>query len=176
MISRFCLLILLFAFQNTSAQKVFIRGEEGARPLTWNDFTGTPDEASPFFARTYWTSNFKFNGVRYNGEAALLDGFEFELYLNPQGSWVKTGKQTDDLLKHEQGHFNIGLLYMHEALKKMNAASFTRGGYQAEIQTLLGDLHKKYVEMGDRYDKETAHSVNKVEQQKWDAFFSKELN
>jgi hypothetical protein len=174
---RFCMAFLVTVFfQTATAQKVFIRGEEGLRPLTWSDFTGAPDDSSPFFANTAWVSSFKFNSVRFNGEAALPEGFEFTLQLDPQGSWVKKGKQTDDLLRHEQGHFNIGLLYMREAVNKIGAAAFTRSGYQAEIKTMLGEVHKKYVQMGEQYDKETAHSINKEAQQKWDAFFSKELN
>ncbi|HVF80918.1 MAG TPA: DUF922 domain-containing protein [Flavisolibacter sp.] len=171
----FITFLFITIFCHLNAQKVIINGKEGNRPLVWADFTGSPDNSSPYFAYTYWSSKFSFSGARFNGDVAIIDGFECTLQLNPQESWVKPGKQSEELLKHEQGHFNVGLLYIKDVVKKIKAASFTRANYQAEIKAILNEAHKKYVEMGNRYDEETAHSSNREQQGKWNVFFSKEL-
>jgi len=170
------LLFLVTAFQNLSGQKVFIGGEEGARMLTWNDFKGMPDNSSPFFAFTAWNTKYKFSSVRFEGEKAILNGFEMTLEFDAKNSWKKKGKETDALLKHEQGHFDVGLLYLQEVLSTVASTSFSRTGFKEEIQKLIKGIHKKYVDMGDQYDKETDHSKEKDEQEKWNVFFGERVN
>ena len=168
-------LLLTFAFDTLCAQKIIINGEEGTRPLTWSDFAGTPDNSNPFFAYTFWNLSYRFTGAHFTGDAAQLEGFEITLKFDPQASWVKPGKQTDGLLKHEQGHFNAGLLCLREAMNAVAAAHFTRSGYLDEVKTLVSNTVQKYKDMNLRYDEETAHSINKEAQARWNAFFEKEL-
>lgn len=176
MILKIVFTFLLISIVNTAAaQKIIINGTEGNRPLQWSDFTGKPDDSNPYYALTYWNTRYKFSGVQFDGDKAIINGFEATLELDPKNSWLKKGKETDELLKHEQGHFDIGRLYLKEALKKMASASFTRANFQAELQRIFSETHKKYTDMGTQYDNETNHSINKDEQKKWNAFFSKEL-
>lgn len=79
------------------------------------------------------------------------------------------------MLVHEQGHFNIGLLYMKEILKKIPATSFSKAHFPQEIKLMLDEISKKYKDMGIQYDEETDHSKNKEKQAKWNDFFFKEL-
>lgn len=169
-------LLSLFAFltQVAFAQKILI-GEEGNRLLQWSDFKGKPDDSSPYFAYTAWKTNVKFSGVRFEGEKAIFNGFEMTVEFDQNKSWVKKGKETDELLKHEQGHFDVGLLYMQEVLNSVTAASFTRSSYKEEFKTFIEGIHLKYSEMGKQYDKETNHSINKEEQGKWNSFFAEQV-
>lgn len=168
-------LLLALVLQNLRAQKIIINGKEGNRPLVWSDFAGKPDESNPYFAYTFWNLNYRFSGVTFNGDQATLQGLEVVLEFNGQASWVKPGKQSDELLKHEQGHFNAALLCLKEVLKTVAAAQFTRGNYKEEIQKIVYGTVQKYKDMNIRYDEETRHSMNKEEQKKWDAFFEKSL-
>jgi len=167
--------ILLTILQNLSAQKILIDGTEGNRLLQWTDFKGTPNNSSPYFAYTAWKTNVKFSGVQFEGEKAFLNGFEMTVEFDGKNSWVKKGKETDELLKHEQGHFDVGVLYMQEVLQSMATANFTKAGYKDEFQTIIKDIHDKYVAMGDKYDKDTNHSIKKDEQAKWNAFFEEKV-
>ena len=173
---RFIILFLFVSFfQQASSQKIIISGKEGNRPLKWSDFTGTPDDNSSYFANTYWKTGFSYTNVKPDGDVATLENFQFNLELDPQRSWVKEGKQTDDLLKHEQGHFNIALLCRKEVLQKMTNAKFSKTNVQSEVRAFMNEMQKKYHEMNVQYDKETAHSLNKEEQARWNSFFEKEL-
>jgi hypothetical protein len=168
--------VFLALCSNALAQKVIISGKEGNRPLQWVDFTGKVDKSSSFFAYTRWKSNFKFSGMQPKGDSLVVTGFEMTLLLDPENSWAKKDKTTDELLVHEQGHFNIGLLYMKELLQKIPAMSFSKLHYQQEIQTVLNELSKKYSDMGIQYDAETEHSKNKEAQAKWNNFFTDNLS
>ena len=174
-LKNFAAFLLIVVFQNLSAQKILINGTEGDRPLQWIDFKGTPDNASPYFAYTAWKTNVKFSGVTFEGEKAFMKGFEMTVEFDAKSSWVKKGKETDELLKHEQGHFDVGLLYMQEVLRTIASANFTRSGYKDEFQKLVEGIHHKYVVMGELYDKETNHSIKKEEQAKWNAFFAEQV-
>ncbi|RYG50934.1 MAG: hypothetical protein EOO01_09580 [Chitinophagaceae bacterium] len=110
-----------------------------------------------------------------NNLKAFLNGFEMTVEFDAKNSWVKKGKETEELLKHEQGHFDVGVLYMQEVLESMATARFTRAGYKDEFQKIIKDIHDKYVAMGDKYDKDTNHSIKKDEQAKWNAFFEEKV-
>lgn len=170
------ILLLIISSQNISAQKVIINGVEGNRLLQWSDFTGKPDLSSPYFAYTVWKTNFKYSAVRFSGDTALISGFQMTLMLDPIKSWLKKDKKSDELLLHEQGHFDIGLLFMKEVLEEISKVTFTRSNYQSEIRNLTSRVHKKYNEMTLTYDEDTNHSKNKEQQKNWTKFFSDNLS
>ena len=120
------ILLLLLGCQNIFAQKILIDETEGNRLLQWADFKGTPNSSSPFFAYTAWKTNVKFSGVQFQGEKAFINGFEMTVEFDAKNSWVKKGKETTELLKHEQGHFDVGVLYMQEVLNSVATANFTK--------------------------------------------------
>jgi hypothetical protein len=168
--------LLISSLQSLSAQKILIDGTEGNRSLQWPDFKAAPNNSSPYFAYTAWKTNVKFGGVQFEGEKAIINGFEMTVEFDAKNSWVKKGKETEELLRHEQGHFDIGLLYMQEVLQSIATASFTKSGYKDEFEKLIKDIHHKYVVMGDKYDKDTNHSIQKDEQAKWNAFFEEKVS
>ena len=167
-------LFTVFVF-HCNAQKIFINGQEGNRPLVWNDFSGKVDKSSEFNAVTYW-------GVKYN-TATKKDGatgkftatIEFILEMDPKKSWVKKGKETDELLKHEQGHFNTGLLCLKELVAKTANLTEVSESSFGKIQTLFFEILAKYQKIDLQYDAETNHSENKIEQAKWNQFYANEL-
>ncbi|HUC80263.1 MAG TPA: hypothetical protein VMR70_05070 [Flavisolibacter sp.] len=158
-----------------AAQKVLIGGQPGTRLLEWSDFKGVPNESSPYYAYTAWKTNVKFGSVSFEGEKAIISGFEMTVEFDDKKSWVKKGKETDELLKHEQGHFDVGLLYMQEVLRSFAGVSFTRSAYKEEFRQFIEGIHKKYAAMGKLYDQETSHSIKKDEQAKWNNFFDENV-
>jgi hypothetical protein len=167
--------LLLFTAYNGFSQKVIIGGQEGNRLLQWSDFKGTPDESSPYFAYTAWKTNVKFSGVRFEGEKAIVSGFEMTVEFDENKSWVKKGKESDELLKHEQGHFDVGLLYMRDVLSSFPSVSFTRTNFKEEFKNFIEAIHKKYADMGKQYDSETNHSILRDTQAKWNSFFDQQI-
>jgi hypothetical protein len=173
------ILVLLFFIvvaENSFCQGVIINGVNKNRPLTWDDFTGTPDKNSSFEANTYWKLNYKFDGIDFKGDTVKLNSFSVGIELDPNKSWVKKGKETADLLNHEQGHFTIGLLCQNDIIRQIRTTIFFKSNFSEKIKEVFTELSKKYDLMSLKYDEETDHSKNKVNQKKWDTFFSEELN
>ena len=156
-------------------QKIIISGEETSRKLVWTDFTGEVDKSSPFFAHTQWKLNYSFGNVQFKGDTVVIGSFELKLELDPSKSWLKKEKATNELLIHEQGHFDCGLLCMSEFLATYKKTFFTRSNFQSGLKELFNSLIKKHSDMGEKYDAETNHGMNKEEQLKWNAFFADQL-
>ncbi|MGB4845510.1 MAG: DUF922 domain-containing protein [Ferruginibacter sp.] len=174
---KYCLLFLLLVFSKFSiGQQVIISGAAKNRLLTWNDFSGKPDKKSEHEANTFWKINYSYTGVNFQGDSAKLKGLSVKLELDADQSWIKSGKETANLLKHEQGHFDVGLICLKEMIEKLNNSVFHKQDISAKVQNLFSEVLNKYLLMNKQYDKETDHSKKKEEQEKWDQFFAKELN
>jgi Bacterial protein of unknown function (DUF922) len=171
------MMFCLFVLNNVQAQKIIISGKEGNRPLVWEDFAGKPDASSEHYAMTYWMISYKMANIQFEGNVAIIKGFEATLELNAKGSWLKKGKGTDELLVHEQMHFNTGLLCLKALLKKEKeiAPLLTRKNFSEKLQSMFDEVLKKYKEMGEKYDAETNHSKNVEQQKKWNEFFKEQL-
>jgi Bacterial protein of unknown function (DUF922) len=167
--------LLIFSGHAAFCQEVIINGTDKNRPLTWDDFTGKPDKGSPHDANTYWKLNYSYQGVTFKGDTAKLTGFQVKLELDKTLSWIKDGKETANLLKHEQGHFNIGLLCQKKIIKLFNNTVFFRSDFQNKVQTIFKTAFDEYTMIGRKYDEETDHSKNRESQEKWNDFFAKEL-
>lgn len=165
----------LFFSESLFCQEVIINGTNKNRPLTWDDFTGNPDKASAYAAHTYWNVNYSYRRVDYIGDTAKITDPVVTLELNKKLSWVKPGKETPGLLKHEQGHFNIGLLCQKELVEQLKKTIFTRSDFRDKIQAVFKTILDKHISMGLKYDEETSHGKNMEKQESWNEFFSKEL-
>lgn len=162
--------------QNLFCQQVVINGSSKNRLLNWDDFTGKPDKNSLFEANTYWEINYSFKGISFkNGDTAIINGFSVKLEFNESKSWVKKSSQTNYLLKHEQGHFDAGLLCQAEMIKQINNTAFLKNDFQDKLKTIFSTTMEKYHALGLKYDEETEHSKNKESQEKWNTFFAKAL-
>jgi hypothetical protein len=170
-------LFMLVAIGKTIfCQEVFIGGINKNRLLTWADFTGKPDKNSAYEANTYWTINYTFDGITFKSDTATIAGFQVKLELDNNKSWVKSGRENASLLKHEQGHFDIGLICQKEMIRQINNTIFLKADFKIKLGNIFSSTLEKYKLMGLKYDEETNHSKNEESQIKWDAFFAKELH
>lgn len=145
---------------------------ESSNQLKWSNFKGKPNKSSEFFAMTN-------SGIQYSWSSSS-DGtntklsFKVNSYFNPDDSWVKKGKQTDELLNHEQLHFNISELHARSLKSKLNKFEFT-DDFKTEIDSIYTLVRKEENDAQERYDNETNHSLNKEEQKRWNALINTEL-
>lgn len=172
-----CIFLILLVFTKISvAQQLKINGSNQYRLLTWQDFSGNPDKQSEHAANTAWTINYSYTGLDFNGDSAKLKGLLIVLTLDAAQSWKKAGRETSDLLKHEQGHFDVGVLCLKALVEQMTNSSFDRRHAGPKAQDMFSKILTTYTEMNRQYDQETNHSKIKEVQEKWNLFFAKELN
>lgn len=157
----------------TSAQTVIISGEKTNRRLRWDDFTGQPDHSTGLYAYTYWYVSYKWGPFGFSRDTVKWN-VEVILELEKR-SWKKPDKISDSLLAHEQGHFDIGLLFAKAFRERVNATVFFRPNYQSRIAELFNEELEKFRKMESQYDRDTEHFHNREQQRKWNEFFEKEL-
>ena len=157
------------------SQKIIINGENTQRKLVWSDFIGKVDKGTSFLAYTSYRITPKYEDVKVVGDSISIGKFEIEVEFDAKNSWAKQDKVSDELLIHEQGHFNIGILYMREVLAVYKKTRFNKSNFSSSIQNIMNDAFKKYNTMGVTYDTETDHSKNNEQQKKWNLFFEEKL-
>jgi hypothetical protein len=144
----------------TNAQDNSIKWEEN-KSLQWVDFSGKENDTSRFDAECYAE-------ICYSYTFYDLDDFDFEVEarFDKNTSWSRKGKQSDELLKHEQLHFDIAQLFANELKHEFENFNYTKN-YQQEIVELFQKKKLEYKLMQQQYDDETNHSLNKQKQKEW---------
>ncbi len=183
-LNQFCCMkrTLLFALiaccsiaVDSFSQTVLIQGKSTERKLTWEDFKGTPDATSTFWAYTGYLIRYRYADVKILSDSVTIGIFDVTVELDPTRTWAKMDKVNDELLIHEQGHFNIGILCGREILAAFKQTRFERSNYKDQMQSIFQEILKKYIEMGHQYDSETDHFRNKKEQERWNALIADKL-
>jgi Bacterial protein of unknown function (DUF922) len=140
--------------------------------LTWSDFL--PVSALPGRSKhqaqtvTQMSPVGQFHPLSANGVYSLPD---LTLNVRPDRSQTKvvqTAQKTPELLKHEQGHYDVTVLAvraMAHELEQLKEHSLSTLGRQMEAVRLKHQQRAKTME--DRYDSDTNHGENKTAQAVW---------
>ena len=120
----------------------------------------------------------------------LIDNIQIAVEFHPVLSWVRESEKTESLLKHEQGHFDLGELVKDENLEKIQETFYhrqypTRGQNEEQRKQfakedsgkiIYEEIEKLEKILSDRrleYDKLTNFGENKEQQQKFNELFEK---
>jgi len=107
-----------------------------------------------------------------------ISGSIFVRFYCNKSWWNSKLIETDRVeyvLEHEQLHFDICELFGRKLYKGVLELRDSRKLNSKTIDKLQTKLEKQYFNYQDKYDKETNHSVNRVEQYYWNKHISKEL-
>lgn len=159
---NYSILILLFAIsQSAQAQ---LPGEElipwrADRKLAWSDYKGQPDPASDAAASTA-----SYLGIEYHFSNNKIT-FTITCSFSQTKSWGRY--QTDYILSHEQGHFDITEIFARRLNQKMQEYIFNKNSFKSDLKKIYDDTMEEKEKMQNRYDQETDFSRNKEQQQEW---------
>lgn len=135
------------------------------RPLSWADFKGIPEEENELHAAT------TFAGIVLEVEEVRFPSgkLEFRAYavFDSQRSWAQAERCDEEVLKHEQRHFDIAEIYARLLEQKLNALRLHVGNKEKAKQ-LYDQFTRKQLSVQAKYDAETAHGLNKKAQHIWD--------
>lgn len=98
-------------------------------------------------------------------------------FIRRNMSWSKKDKQSDELLSHEQGHFDLWEATARAAEKKINDEVHCitaincklagKNAFRAHINALIREARAKGVAINKKYDEETNHGRKKEKQKEW---------
>jgi hypothetical protein len=88
--------------------------------------------------------------------------------VNEAESWVVIGKATDELLAHEQAHFDITALGMREEAQRVSSlAGSNQRDLESQYAQIRQEINAKIAAANARYDTRTDHGNNKPAQRRW---------
>jgi hypothetical protein len=137
--------------------------------LKWSDFKGPVDATSKFHALTLAEISFKYNWTLKNNNYTFT--FTGGSFLNTSRSWSITEKQTPELLRHEQIHFDIAEIFARISLQTLTRTAYT-ATFKTTIDQIIEDNLRNMKVMHDLYDEQTDHSKQKKMQVKWEVYIA----
>ena len=139
-----------------------------ARHLRCKDFKGAIPDSATYSARS--AIMISTNGYWNKG----LPDYKVINKFYPYKAWKKD-TLSDNLLQHEQIHFDIAEISARKIRKEITelrqAGEEEPSIYKQHINKLLDDYYARDTE----YDKETQHGLNDKKQQEWNKKTAKEL-
>lgn len=148
------------------------------RQLTPYDFTGVVPQGSGFYvAHTSCNVTMRYNVEKYRNNYQLT--FNIQLLLNRDRSWINRQMITnadmmDEVLRHEQGHYQIAYLMQQEMIRTLNQYRYT-GDYQRQTNAIFQRIDDKYRQMNIDYDNDTQHMQNRKQQAAWVTYLDREI-
>jgi hypothetical protein len=144
------------------------------RKLTWPDFKGIPEEKSVALAITSSGFGFLAGVQKVNGKTTI--NITVYCYFGKNSSWVKTGRESDYALNHEQHHFDITYLVTCMFMQKLKAAAFTWGNYNSLLNKLYAETSRQLEKMQNEYDGQTKNGQLKDVQAEWNKKIESQLS
>ncbi|MFD1257198.1 DUF922 domain-containing protein [Mucilaginibacter terrae] len=147
--------------------------------LTPNDFTGQVPQGSGFYV-AHTSCNVTMNyDVRRQQQGNYKIVFNIRLQFNPNRSWLNRQMITNtdmmaEVLRHEQGHYQIAYLMQQEMISELNLQRYT-GDYQRQANNVFNRIDDKYRRMNTDYDNDTQHMQNRKQQDAWATYLNREL-
>jgi hypothetical protein len=140
--------------------------------LQWSNFRSapTPPDEEAHIDINFNVPNRPFR--RVNGRILMAE--TFQIGVSPNAKVRQGASQTADLLSHEQGHYNLGILVAwamaHDFMQLEAANSAALGNAIRACFNLHKDTRMRSIQQ--KYDRDTNHSRNRQQQQRWDRMIS----
>ena len=166
----FCILIIacLFSFKPDDKKDIILWKLD--RPLTWDDFKGKPEKRFAAASTSYDILKEVNKGTTTNASVKI------EAVFFCESSWKKKSWINDQVLAHEQKHFDIVEVYARLLRKKIKETKFTSfEDLKTKMESLYDVNDKAMDKYQDLYDEETDGSMNGDKQREWEAKIMKEI-
>lgn len=128
--------------------------------LKWKYFKGKPDKKIKATALSEPHIFFEYTTIANTAK------FRFSCNFSTCHSWLK-GKGTDNLLQHEQTHFDISEYYKRVLVKEIIDNKYSNKDLAVRVNEISKQILKIRKETDELYDGETNHSINEEQQKEW---------
>ena len=145
------------------------------RKLSWADFQGPipHDIDENTAAATYCGIGFETNTISTRNTDLKIKVYN-TFYIN--NSWAKPEEMNDDVLAHEQGHFDLCELYTRKLRERLSNVNVDVNTLKPVLRSIYDKLQTEYKARQEAYEGETAHGVNIPQPRKWQQILERELS
>ncbi|MBW8362196.1 MAG: DUF922 domain-containing protein [Kaistella sp.] len=154
------------------AQKIFWK--EGEQ-LIWEDFQGSKNETKADNVVAYTYCGWMYSGMKSTNPNAKIE-IKLQTVFSPEKSWKDPLKINDEVLNHEQKHFDIAELFARKLRKEIGEKIKTSRDFDRYFKSLYNRHFADYQKFQDRYDGETKHGTNKEKQLEFNTYITTELD
>jgi len=141
------------------------------RKLVWSDFRATRKPPGKVPAALS-TCGFGFEATEENHRVVSV---EIHVTFYQDKSWKNPQHQTDDVLSHEQIHFDITELMGRNFHKEILSLKAKGKLSQRTLKKIYDRISKEHSQLQQLYDKQTNHSLNTKMQDWWAQYISSEI-
>lgn len=138
------------------------------RVLTWDDFKGAPDEETTMKAHTH--SNLS---VTWGCDENVFK-FGVVAKFDTEDSWKKA-TASENLLAHEQLHFDIAELFARKMRQHFDLVSDGCSLTDEEVGDQVREIMDAWSDYENKYDVESRHSLDRTVQAQWELKVKNEL-
>ncbi len=144
------------------------------RKLTWDDFKGAiPRNAEEYTAAaTFCGIGFETNTITSNDNNLKIRVYNT---FYPDYSWARPDEKNDEILAHEQGHFDLCELYTRKLRQRMSNVQVNVNTLKPVLRRIYDQLQEEYKDRQQAYEDETEHGVNTPQQERWQKILENEL-
>ncbi len=133
--------------------------------LKWDDFKAKPQKHAVASAATSSAFN-------YFSQSNIKDGYltvsvTLQCYFLPRKSWTRFNIKSEEVLDHEQLHFDITHYWALRLVAAINSHQFPATGWQYELEKLKAVFFEDMVAMQLSYDHESDNGRNSGKQFEW---------
>ena len=151
------LTISLVSFAQNKNEELITWSE--TQKLTWSDYKGKVQPGNDAAASTA-----TYLGIEYSFNRSGLD-YKITCSFSKTRSWGL--HKTDDILAHEQGHFDIAEVFARKLNKQMSEYVFNKNTFKDDLKKIYMTLTTEKDVFQNQYDEETNHSIKKEKQAEW---------
>ena len=145
-----------------------------ARPLTFDDFQGRPDEHGNAAAVTSSMLSVKYSTVRTMSNLSIVDVSVLANFSKRQ-SWFRSDSRRPEILAHEQRHFDLTAAIACELVDTIRHFTFTLDHYTHELHRLQRLKQIELEQLQDQFDLESKQGTEAVAE-KWNRIIHERLN
>lgn len=160
---RLLVLLGFLIFMSSSQEETVIEWSPQNK-LTWNDFKGVPEVHTDAAATTVSALSYHFQGYVKGSE--LIYEYDVKALFFPEKSWVRAGLKDEELLLHEQLHFDITAWYAIKLKRAFDTITPVTDAKE-KIEAVYNSIRKELDSVQGHYDRETDFSRNTREQLLW---------
>lgn len=146
------------------------------RNIAWSEFpevdSGEGDELAQIKPDILLPEG-RVNVVHEGATVRLEATFRARLVITRSLSWVVRGSQTNVLLHHEQGHYDIAGLDARACVRDLRALRASNARDLQQLVTSTLSNHQAHLDrLEAQYDTDTHNGRNQSEQTRWDGLIS----
>ncbi len=143
------------------------------RKLTWDDFRGKVRNGAGDHIAAETSCGIAIE-TSLTGSGSLAKVYVYNTF-DKQQSWVRRDFDRDDVLRHEQGHWDICELYTREMQRRFDNARIRGDHLKEDVEKIYDGVSRAYEARQELYEQQTMHGTVLSEQQRWTQMLATEL-